>query len=554
MRKRVLTLTLVLALCLGLMVVPARALSFEDAEIYLSKARSYGGASYLVDFDGDGREELLLCKGTYDYTAQIWQGGKKLADPWAGEGTIGSTDLYLAYQGNKVYLVEYSWLIRGAEKWYEFYTVQNGQWVRTSSRETNSNVWTPNLPGYTWVKVARSAKEHSVVDQLQSAATPVAPPLPEVPAAPLGSGLTPAKAEAVATLDNIDYFGDRSAISMTTDQAQALLNQVNFYASSVCYSDPSLGRGVAYAALFDAGAGVPGLFMAKGYGDRLSADTAWYEEGECAIWSFKADGLSLFSPGVYSDEYTLYPVCVALSADTGTHYFPINYGSVSNTAATVVTEDYDDNTDIVRYTVNGTPVTAAQAQAFTDAWTAASCYAYASHGNGMGYDIYNMTPADQVSAALQGFIAAATGPAAPMAYPSTQLVEVDGQKVEFQCYALRDANGFDTNYIKLRDLADILNGTAAQFEVGWNGDITITTGEAYTPNGSEHNTPFSGQRAYEQSAAKTLLNGVAADLDAIVLTDDTGGGYTYYKLRDLGAALGITVDWSEARGIYIETK
>ena len=141
-----------------------------------------------------------------------------------------------------------------------------------------------------------------------------------------------------------------------------------------------------------------------------------------------------------------------------------------------------------------------------------------------------------------------------IAYPSTQEVDVDGKAIEFQCYALKDANGYDTNYIKLRDLAAILNGTAAQFEVDWDGDITITTGQAYTPNGTEHNTPFGGERAYQKITKPTRVNSVPADLDAFQLKDDNGGGYTYYKLRDLGAALGITVDRSAERGIYIETK
>ena len=140
-----------------------------------------------------------------------------------------------------------------------------------------------------------------------------------------------------------------------------------------------------------------------------------------------------------------------------------------------------------------------------------------------------------------------------IAYPSTQAVEVDGAGVEFQCYALKDENGNDTNYIKLRDLALVLSGTAAQFEVGWDGAVNIETGKAYTPNGSELSTPFSGQREYAPAAAPTNVNGVPAALDAIVLTDDNGGAYTYYKLRDLGAAIGFVVDWSADRGIYIET-
>lgn len=42
-------------------------------------------------------------------------------------------------------------------------------------------------------------------------------------------------------------------------------------------------------------------------------------------------------------------------------------------------------------------------------------------------------------------------------------------------------------------------------------------------------------------------------LDSITLTDDNGGGYTYYKLRDLGTALGFEVDWTSETGITVDT-
>lgn len=143
---------------------------------------------------------------------------------------------------------------------------------------------------------------------------------------------------------------------------------------------------------------------------------------------------------------------------------------------------------------------------------------------------------------------------APTAYASTQNVRVDGKKVEFQCYALKDANGNDTNYVKLRDVASVLSGTGVQFDVGWNGAVNIETGKAYTPNGSEMSKPFSGDRIYKKASSGTKINGFGVNLDAIVLTDDVGNGYTYYKLRDLGAWLGFKVDWSAEKGIFIETK
>ena len=142
------------------------------------------------------------------------------------------------------------------------------------------------------------------------------------------------------------------------------------------------------------------------------------------------------------------------------------------------------------------------------------------------------------------------------AYASTQMVLVDGAAVEFQAYALKDEAGNDTNYVKLRDVAFVLNGTDAQFEVDWESEaglVSVTTGTAYTPDGSELSTPFEGNRPYTPVAGTTLVDQQAAHLDAFFLFDDQGGGYTYYKLRDLGKALGFNVDWSAEKGVFVET-
>lgn len=162
-----------------------------------------------------------------------------------------------------------------------------------------------------------------------------------------------------------------------------------------------------------------------------------------------------------------------------------------------------------------------------------------------------------VAAALLMSVAPITLAAADegMAYASTQAVLIDGSSVTFQAYALKDANGNDTNYIKIRDVADALDGTAAQFNVGWDNAVNIETGKPYsTRNGQEGTTPYTGDRAYTKSASTTKINGTEVSLDAITLTDDNGGGHTYYKLRDLGDAIGFNVDWSNEKGIFIETK
>lgn len=162
-----------------------------------------------------------------------------------------------------------------------------------------------------------------------------------------------------------------------------------------------------------------------------------------------------------------------------------------------------------------------------------------------------------LSAALAVAMALSMVPAAfaagGTAYASTQAVEVDGKKVEFQMYALKDDAGNPTNYVKLRDVAHVLNGTKAQFSVGYDGSISVTTGQPYADAGGEMTTPYSGDRAYRDGSGAVKVNGQSASLESIILTDDAGGDYTYFKLRDLGTALGFQVDWSADRGVFLNT-
>ena len=139
------------------------------------------------------------------------------------------------------------------------------------------------------------------------------------------------------------------------------------------------------------------------------------------------------------------------------------------------------------------------------------------------------------------------------AYPSTQTVEINGKKVEFKMYALKDENGYPTNYIRLRDLALALDGTRVQFSVAWNGAANLLTGNPYNRDGSENSTPFSGNRPYTIPTNPTYIDGVASDLIAIYLEDDNGGGYTYYQVRDLARKLNFFVEWDAKRGVVVET-
>lgn len=166
-------------------------------------------------------------------------------------------------------------------------------------------------------------------------------------------------------------------------------------------------------------------------------------------------------------------------------------------------------------------------------------------GNKVGY----IPEAYVESAVTPGVINADT----PTAYPATQTVNLDGRQVEFQMYALKDANGNPTNYIKVRDLAKALTGSKAAFSVEWDGAVNLVLGGIYAPNGTEGHSAFTTPWPYTLPTSPTKVSGVDSDLQAIVLTDKTGGGFTYYQLRDLGRALNFNVGWSAEKGVFIET-
>ena len=135
--------------------------------------------------------------------------------------------------------------------------------------------------------------------------------------------------------------------------------------------------------------------------------------------------------------------------------------------------------------------------------------------------------------------------AAGTAVAQTQNVLLDGKTVQFQYYAVKDANGNMTNYVKLRDLAQALNGTKAQFNVGWDGKISITSDTAYESVGGEGSTPYSGDQPYTAvSNTPVSFNGSDVNLTSFQLKDSAGNGYTYYKLRDLGQLLNFNVTWN----------
>jgi len=573
MKRKVLSLALALGLSLSLIPSAAAIDAYDACEAldnHRISSRDEGDSplvgKFFIDFNKDGVPEMVAVYCKYDGS---WGWGSIVTYYLDSSGSVKPVTQYGDYEGTEwgIYCAGFNssevsivGFKNGTYGLFDDSFARYGGGSNTTLRYDGKGKFV-NTSSTGSVYCTFDSTDISVPGKytfFPKPAAPVAPPLPTVPVTPPGSGLPVAKAQAIAQLADISYSGDRSAITMTKDQANAILSQIDNYIAAAPTVDHPVGQADVYAMLFDTGAGVPGLFLAKGYctvsdGPFSSGNGGLgYDFGEAAIWSFQNGSLVPFvSTG---DDYTIYPACVACAggAPDGSHwetrYHAMGYGSVSNAPATVLASN-DDGSGHSSYTVNGSKVTYDQYQQFDKVWQGSGARAAAAPGGGVEYIIAGMTPVAEVTAALKGFITALSD----ISYASSQMVDVDGKSVEFQMYALKNANGDLTNYVKIRDIASVLNGTPAQFEVGFYGVVNLVPGWTYTPNGSEMSTPFSGDRPYTKSTAQTNVGGDLLNLDAIVLTDAAGGGYTYYQLRDLGRALGFNVGWSADKGIFVET-
>ena len=124
---------------------------------------------------------------------------------------------------------------------------------------------------------------------------------------------------------------------------------------------------------------------------------------------------------------------------------------------------------------------------------------------------------------------------------STQKLTVNGETVECEKYTI---DGY--NYFKLRDLAQLLNGTTSQFDVDYDKDtktVKITTDHAYTtPDGTELKIGADKSDTAVPTAQTVMIDGeVRTDLTAYNI-----GGNNYFKLRELGKVLHYYVDFDKA--------
>ena len=128
--------------------------------------------------------------------------------------------------------------------------------------------------------------------------------------------------------------------------------------------------------------------------------------------------------------------------------------------------------------------------------------------------------------------------AAPAVGLSTQSFLADGNAISAEIYNI---DGY--NYFKLRDIAMLLKDTPARFSVDYDEDsrvISVRTGGDYVPVGGELQKGADRSASCEVSNQPLTVNGQAASLRAYNLK-----GNNFFKLRDLGSALGFYVAYDE---------
>ncbi len=168
-------------------------------------------------------------------------------------------------------------------------------------------------------------------------------------------------------------------------------------------------------------------------------------------------------------------------------------------------------------------------------------------GNGgKGNGVSNIGPTQSVPVQVS-FAEAVPSDEMVTAYPGVAFaIMVDQNWAHLSLYGLENEVGNRNYYVRLRDVAAEFARAGAPLGVDYDGEtgiIALTTGAAYQPQTGDGDLPFVGVQAARRGGSKVTVDGVAVELDSFTITDSAGGGHTYFKLRDLGRALGFNVRW-----------
>lgn len=142
-----------------------------------------------------------------------------------------------------------------------------------------------------------------------------------------------------------------------------------------------------------------------------------------------------------------------------------------------------------------------------------------------------------VSALALSMLAVQLPPAsAATAVPSNESVRFDGAPCAISAY-----NVSGSNYFMLRDLASLLSGSDVQFNIAADAasyTINVTTGQP-AEKAENASGAVSGPAEATPSRWKLSVDGSPANVSAFAIN-----GFNFFKLRDLGNAIGFSVSYN----------
>jgi len=128
-------------------------------------------------------------------------------------------------------------------------------------------------------------------------------------------------------------------------------------------------------------------------------------------------------------------------------------------------------------------------------------------------------------------------------YPIATTILVNGEEFQINKYDV-----LRVYFIKLRDIAYVLNGTSAQFSIGWNSEnnsISINANQAYEPTGDELSLNTEAVIPVRTSSIFTI------DGTEVYLLAYNINGHNFINLPDLEMLMGFDLDWDFYRDIFI---
>lgn len=127
------------------------------------------------------------------------------------------------------------------------------------------------------------------------------------------------------------------------------------------------------------------------------------------------------------------------------------------------------------------------------------------------------------------------------ANPSQAAIKLNSVLVNAQAYTINDSN-----YFKLRDIADILKDTNSAFSVGWDSDSGTITIDTATPSENTTDTGYGYVNKNSFSEAVKSSANIKIDGSPVTLEAYNIRGNNYFKLRDIAQYVNAEIQWDDA--------